>query len=787
MSAGVERMGKWIGEWSLILGVVLMPLVIFTEGYRVATTPKFLVLMGVVFGIGIAVICRCQSLMWSRVPMLLPWFLFLVVTGVQAFRSLNSDAAIGMVCLQMGAGVVGVCAALLLDRFERVLRAVAIASILVSLIGVSEYLGFSWAMWPSAGRPSATLGFRNFAGMYLAVAFFLSGRLVFSESKKDHWLGLVAVVLISIFLVFTRTRGAWLGVAIACCCAVGLVWRSVGLKVVLDVVHKSKLKIVLSVALVIGLGIIPPQFEDVGASRLDENKTSVVQSLQFVTQEGGDRGRFKIWHHTMSMIAEAPLLGVGLDNWSAYYPRYDQGDVMGIVVAPRRPHNDFLWIWAELGLVGLGLYIWLLVTVLQNVWKEVRTQNWESVVIALGALALIVHSGFSFPREQPVAMFFFALTLGMAGQQKRTTGTSRHWFSVGAGVVCLVVSVCGMGVGWDMMRFNTAFAKALQAQSLSQKNRQADEALEARKYGIFDHRVFLVEGMARFDLKDYQGAIDVYETYLQYQPYLPAVYNNLGRSYENVGNVEAAEKAFLTGLETFSGDGAGILVSNLAALYKRQGKVDDALRLYESGVALPAEGHHNLGLIYAERRMWDKSLTEYREALARSSDMTIAYFSMAGVQMLQGDLENAAQNYEIFLKEWDGAQDYVRDAQKRLLQIYPVLGDRLLRSGKFQGASSFLIKQIELGASSPEIYNNLILIFGRLGQFERSLYFGQVGLLQYPDFDQYHLSLGTVYQDMGNRELALKHYRSFLAQNPANEVLVQRTKERITFLEKSKP
>lgn len=288
--------------------------------------------------------------------------------------------------------------------------------------------------------------------------------------------------------------------------------------------------------------------------------------------------------------------------------------------------------------------------------------------------------------------------------------------------------------------------------------------------------------MGRYALNDYKGAADVYQTYLTYQPYLPAVHNNLGQAYEAMGDDDAAEKAYLAGLETFSGDGSGILLSNLAAVCKRQGIVDQAVAMYESGINLPAEGHHNLGLIYAERGLWDQSLKAYGQALDQAPDMTIVYFSMAGVRLLKGDDENASRNYETFLDRWEGTQDYVRDARHRLRQIYPVMGDRYLRGQHLDEAGSIYERLLLLGDESPEVWNNLVLISGRLKKYDKAQQYAQLGLERHPQFFQLHLSLATVYEHQGDRAQALEHYRTFLGNIPQNDPLARKAQKRVKNL-----
>ena len=68
--------------------------------------------------------------------------------------------------------------------------------------------------------------------------------------------------------------------------------------------------------------------------------------------------RLKLWTKTLNMISENPLLGVGIGNWKIIIPSYgttglrsEQGEVHF-----QRPHNDFLWILAETGIISLLFY-----------------------------------------------------------------------------------------------------------------------------------------------------------------------------------------------------------------------------------------------------------------------------------------------------------------------------------------------------------------------------------------------------------------------------------------------
>jgi O-antigen ligase len=56
------------------------------------------------------------------------------------------------------------------------------------------------------------------------------------------------------------------------------------------------------------------------------------------------------------VIADQPILGVGTGGFAAAYAKKVEGTGK---VATQNPHNEFLLMWAQLGIAGLALLIWL--------------------------------------------------------------------------------------------------------------------------------------------------------------------------------------------------------------------------------------------------------------------------------------------------------------------------------------------------------------------------------------------------------------------------------------------
>lgn len=71
--------------------------------------------------------------------------------------------------------------------------------------------------------------------------------------------------------------------------------------------------------------------------------------------------RLEYFYHTAEIIQDHPLIGVGTGGFvQAYRVRTEQAGLTGLDIPPH-PHNQYLFILAQAGIVGLGLLLWLFV------------------------------------------------------------------------------------------------------------------------------------------------------------------------------------------------------------------------------------------------------------------------------------------------------------------------------------------------------------------------------------------------------------------------------------------
>jgi O-antigen ligase len=89
-------------------------------------------------------------------------------------------------------------------------------------------------------------------------------------------------------------------------------------------------------------------------------------------------GRTDVWEIGWRMVEAKPVVGVGGGNFEAVSPSYllEPGSIeraeFFIGSAPKATHNSYLEIWAELGVIGLGLFLFILVFGLSAAYKAMR-------------------------------------------------------------------------------------------------------------------------------------------------------------------------------------------------------------------------------------------------------------------------------------------------------------------------------------------------------------------------------------------------------------------------------
>lgn len=270
-----------------------------------------------------------------------------------------------------------------------------------------------------------TLGNPNWTGEFLAAAALVSlGRLIdlrkaagnqAARSWSRH-LTLVALILMLLALAATLARGAWLAFIIGA--AAFLITRRRHRNAQLRL-KSSILPLAITGAAGVVIILLP----------LLSNQAAINHLLNLKSA----RGRIWMWAVTWTMIRDAPWGGHGLGTFGSQFPLYQarafsrewSAPFIGNASFTSYAHNDYLQLWAELGLFGLlafGALVWI-------VLSRGRVLAGDSVALGCWAavISLLVNAAVAFPLHLPTTLMLFVVFVAVVegAVSRKTVGPSK--------------------------------------------------------------------------------------------------------------------------------------------------------------------------------------------------------------------------------------------------------------------------------------------------------------------------------------------------------------------------
>ncbi len=733
----VSSIGARLIVGALCLMVCAVPLVLPRGIYEPAFSPKFFSLHLSIAMAGLGWIIQTR---WGRNfrvsfnPLLIPALGFLCAALLSAPSTTHPlDTLVEVVNLAALFVLFFVVANTLSpEQIRPILLTSSVTGLVVAVIGILQFHGLAFLDIPSCSSPQ-----RHLAADYLVCAIPLSGFLFFTSNRRIVLvISGLSTTLMGVYLIYTRARGAWVGmtgalllVAVFVAIWPGL-WRPV-MEALRAGLRGKRWLAGGALILFAALSVLPadPSSHRSRSPYLTETKADILTTAASVF--GGDlevyhdrshRERLAMWRSTLSMVAENPLLGVGPGGWKRVYPLYDGGATIEPYGTPRRPHNDFLWIAAEFGLIGLCVYLWLLTAVFRCLFQLARHPLPDSrilgVMLAICILSYLGTSFFGFPREHPQATMFVFLAFGIIAGATGGDPIDLRKKGLFILVPLLIVLLSGVGLSWFRVRFDRHYLNTLY---LGKVRRDWPGLLEefprALENGLFRPHILAFKGVALQHLERLEEAGETYLRALGYTPHAWRIHSGLGSVYLQQGRLDEALSHFQVAL-SICPDALDVR-SNLAMVHHQMGDLPRALE--EIRTVLKADprdvrAHHYLGNLFVAMNQPDSAIVEYQKAL-RIDPLPYTHTNLADIYRIQGRLKEALPHYLEAVRAFPDKQ-----------AIQWGLGLSLEAAGRLPEAEAALRKAVEIQ----------------------------------PGFAQGSFSLGNLFFDQGRYSDALEAYRTFL-------------------------
>ncbi len=453
-------------------------------------------------------------------------------------------------------------------------KMVGLVLLISLLVGVADIVKISDLGADTMYSVTSICGHRNAFSSFIFLASIFNYILFFKV--RGYWkaLGVVNIILSLIFILLLQTRAVYLASFVAATCYA-----------LLYILISKKWKIAIIVSLLILLAV--------SLLLIFKNSSSLPllykANIFNYAQSASGIERLKVWEKTWSLFRESPIIGVGAGSWQFLFLKNGWGDLAYLndsLTTFQRPHNDFLWVASELGIIGFVIWISIFATsVFIGVKKLFLINNLIERRILMflisGVIGYLVISFFDFPKEriqhQLLIICMLCFLHAPLKDFKREDSRIPKFYMV---LLILLAMGC-VFISWQRVKAEYYMAKIYENRSQKRWSQviKMTKKINATFYDTDPTSVPVswYTGLAHFSMGEYALAKVELTNALSISPYNPHILNNYASASEMLGNHNEAKEFYEKALILLPSFDESRL--NLAAIYFNENKIAEAKSL----------------------------------------------------------------------------------------------------------------------------------------------------------------------------------------------------------------
>lgn len=339
------------------------------------------------------------------------------------------------------------------------------------------------------------------------------------------------------------------------------------------------------------------------------HKIKPIQRLEYgkalVSESQGDytvKERSLLWESTIFMSLDAGYFGVGAGNWKIEFPKYGSGiwRARQGMVQFQRPHNDFLWVLSETGIIGLTGYLLMFLVIIKICWTLLfrdSTSKQEKLIVKLilsMTMAYIVIASFSFPKErvihQSLLFLSFGIVLSLFFNDFAGYGLNRNWLIIAASIAIPILYLSLKRTKGEMLSRDLMTAKSNSDWSLILS--QVDEDNESYFYTLdpVSMPIAFYSGLAYLNQKNLEASKNSFLEAKKVHPNNIHVINNLAGLFQMEGDYKNSIQYYTEAIKVAPFYKTGTL--NLCGVYFNSGQIFKAYETLHENRELFEDSDH---------------------------------------------------------------------------------------------------------------------------------------------------------------------------------------------------
>jgi tetratricopeptide (TPR) repeat protein len=487
----------------------------------------------------------------------------------------------------------------------------------------------------------------------VAFSYFL-----LEQTKKNKIIYFVLLAVLYTALMICQSRGIWISISLTLVLAIYII-----IKFKLCGIFKRNKKW-LFLLLITFLAITIIYSTD---NPLNKSAITVTQRAMstFDEKDPSINTRLLIWKTTLEMIIDRPLFGSGIGTFKMNYLDYqaeflqDNTYYINYSGKAREAHNDYLQMWAEIGIVGLGMFIGaflMFYSLMIDYFKKNNCEKDKIIVfgLVLGITCFLIHCLFTFPLHVPaLGATFFAL-LGLTVIYTR--------------------------------KINLAKAESdniLKESKLKNKSTKVVLTILVLIFMIWTINLFVIrpyiaeiqyfKGLRYNVDNNYCEALPYFEQAASLYPYNGRILHALGTTYYNLGILNKAEEVlqratkYLIDANTFY---------NLGLVYSQVGLISKSEEEFKYAIYLMpkfTKAYYDLGYIYFIQEKYNDTIEQWNKILEINPNFSNKYVILNNLGIVYKKKQMPDKALEYFLEALQLAPEgspIIEEIEKEIYNIY---------------------------------------------------------------------------------------------------------------------
>jgi len=459
-------------------------------------------------------------------------------------------------------------------------KAITLLALIISIAGLIQFfmLADQQAITHNtAYNISLTFAHKNLFAQIMGLTIPFS---IYCSFRYRSWLRIICVLTVFstlCLIIITLSRTVWLALIIGTCSTLVL-YIIIESKTIRLILLKKYWKVILLIVIVPFIAVITStliysKYDTIGTFKKQFSSISNIH-------HGSVKDRIQLWEKSSRLINKSPLFGSGLGSWEIEILQFGTKGMKSEdgVVFYQRPHNDFIWLLCETGILGFGCFALIFVAFFSYVIRILRSSNENHTklfyyLLFFGLCEYLVFTCFSFPKEriEHAILVSFLIAPIIIKQHQMAHVPVAKTTKDKSGII-FVFLLLAISVGCHRILSEYHVKKALIARGkFDFQNTIAEVNMAESPFYSVDPMstpISWYSGSAHFRMGNIPAAFADFKRSYDLHPYHVHCINNLATCYKLMGNHEEAIRLYKKAIHlhpTF--EGASV---NLSIVYLNQ-------------------------------------------------------------------------------------------------------------------------------------------------------------------------------------------------------------------------